>query len=136
VQVDPPFSIADILSGVLKVSLTLHLGEQVAVQPYQLDTLVEASFLGYLPSLLAISKRQEYQGGYGILEGSGRFSNNNPDTTVTIGSAWLTASNPEDSSKTILVSVLPTIGVAFPPGARTFTVRFGCFQQEQVKPPS
>jgi hypothetical protein len=135
-QVEPPFSIADVLAGVVPVDLYLHLGEHAALQPFDLATLQEATFPGYLPALLIVSTRQECPNGYGYLEGAGTFNNSSDDQTYSIRSAWLTASNPQDGSATILLNVLPTLAVQFPPGGRKFTVRMGCFQQEEVTAPA
>jgi hypothetical protein len=132
VQIDPPYSIADILAGVVPISITMHLGDATAVQPYTLDTMQEATFPGYVASVFIVSKRQEYQGGYGYLEGSGTFINNSPDTTAMVQSLWLTASNPDDATQTVLLCVLPTIAAEIPPGSRALTVRVGAFQQEEV----
>lgn len=131
-QITPPFSVADAISGELPIDLYLHLGEGVAVQPYTAGTMVDATFAGYLPALLIVSKRQEYQGGYGFLEATGNFLNNDPSATFQIRSAWITARYPPTANADQLLSVIPTISVTVPPGAWAFTVRVGSFQQIQL----
>lgn len=124
------FSLQDLFDGSIAGTLKLHLSQQAAVEPYALDTLVEATFPGYSPADFTANQRQGYDTGYAYLEGSAAFLNSAEEDTATAVTAWLTGTFGGEPQLIAVISPLAQGGVSLKPGYTTFQLVFCSFERK------
>lgn len=124
------FSLQDLFDGTIAGTLKLHLSQQVATEPYRLNTLVEATFPGYAPADFVPDQRQGYVCGYAYLHGCAAFLNSSDEDTVTALTAWLTGTFGGQDQLIAVMSPLADGGVSLKPGYTTLQLVFSSFEKK------
>jgi hypothetical protein len=124
------FSLQDLFDGSIAGTLKLHLSELAAVQPYKLETLVEATFPGYAAADFVSNQRQGYDTGFAYLEGSAVFLNSTDNTTFKVVTAWLTGTFDGNDQLIAVISPLAEGGVSLPHGYTTLQLVFCSFERK------
>lgn len=122
--IDPPYNLADVLDGTYPAPLTLHLSDMALVAPYQLGSLPEATFDGYMPAPMQAIERMPQAEETGLLYAYGRFFNALTEGNVIAGGAWVTCDDPLDPGNPALVAVLPSMQAMLQPGYNQVIVSF------------
>lgn len=126
--IDPPFNLADVLDGTYPATLTLHLSDMPLGTPFQLGSMHEATFDGYLPAMLQTIQRKPQAEETGLLYAFGRFFNHSTDQNVIARGAWVTCEDPLDPGNPILVAVLPSMQAVLQPGYSQVIVSFQVYE--------
>lgn len=124
------FSLQDLFDGTIAGTLKLHLSQQAAVEPYLLETLVEATFPGYAPAAFFPNQRQGYDTGYAFLQGSAVFLNSADEDSATVLAAWLTGMFGGEEQLIAVLSPLAQGGVSMKPGSTTLQLVFSSFERK------